>query len=119
VSRLARRLLTAPIRFYRRFLSPLKGPPSCRFHPTCSAYAIEAIEVHGVFKGGYLAVRRVLKCHPLHPGGLDPVPPRSQTAPARRPHGAASVPPRLLTDPRADGLERPGRPRTETPTEAS
>ncbi len=66
--------MVAPIRFYRRFLSPLKAAPSCRFHPTCSAYAIEAIEVHGVLRGGYLAVRRVLKCHPLHPGGFDPVP---------------------------------------------
>ncbi|MEJ2288913.1 MAG: membrane protein insertion efficiency factor YidD, partial [Deinococcales bacterium] len=81
MSRLARLLVTAPIRFYRRFLSPLKGAPSCRFHPTCSAYAIEAIEVHGVLKGSYLAVRRVLKCHPLHPGGFDPVPPRIERRP--------------------------------------
>jgi uncharacterized protein len=118
MSVLARRLVTAPIRFYRRFLSPLKGAPSCRFHPTCSAYAIEAIEVHGVFKGSYLAVRRVLKCHPLHPGGLDPVPPRAPAGSSRR-DGAASIPPRLLVDPRTDGIERPRRPRTETPTEAS
>jgi uncharacterized protein len=119
VSRLARRLLTAPIRFYRHFLSPLKGAPSCRFHPTCSAYAIEAIEVHGVFKGSYLAVRRVLKCHPLHPGGLDPVPPRPAPRRGRLGRESASIAPRLLPEPWADGLERPGRPRTETPTEAS
>jgi len=70
-------LLIGPILLYRRLLSPLKGTPSCRFHPTCSAYAVEAIETHGVFKGSYLALRRVLKCHPFHPGGLDPVPPKA------------------------------------------
>jgi hypothetical protein len=73
-------MVVAPIRFYRRVLSPLKGAPSCRFHPTCSAYAIEAIEVHGVLAGGVLALRRVLKCHPLHPGGFDPVPPSVRPA---------------------------------------
>jgi len=49
-------------------------PPSCRFAPTCSQYAIEAIEVHGAVKGGWLSVKRISKCHPLHPGGFDPVP---------------------------------------------
>lgn len=72
--RFLRVAVLALLRFYRRVLSPLKGTASCRFHPTCSAYAIEAIELHGVLKGGALAVRRVLKCHPLHPGGYDPVP---------------------------------------------
>lgn len=62
------------IRGYRRVLSPLKGAPSCRFHPTCSAYALEAVETHGVWRGLGLAVRRVAKCHPFHPGGFDPVP---------------------------------------------
>lgn len=114
MSRLGRRWATAPIRFYRRFLSPLKGAPSCRFHPTCSAYAIEAIEVHGVVKGTYLAVRRVLKCHPLHPGGFDPVPPRA--APRE---GAASVPPRLATEPSASARGGGGRHRHDSPTEAS
>jgi putative membrane protein insertion efficiency factor len=70
-----RRAVQAPIRFYRAFISPLK-PPTCRFAPTCSAYALEAIEVHGALKGSYLAVRRICKCHPFHPGGFDPVPPR-------------------------------------------
>ena len=62
------------IRGYRRVLSPLKGAPSCRFHPTCSAYALEAVETHGVWRGLGLAVRRIAKCHPFHPGGFDPVP---------------------------------------------
>jgi len=60
------------IKFYQRYISPLKKP-SCRFYPTCSQYAIEAINRYGVFKGGYMAVRRILKCHPFHPGGYDPV----------------------------------------------
>ena len=64
----------APIKVYRRVLSPLKPQPTCRFHPTCSAYAIEAITQHGVLKGCYLAIKRILKCHPFHPGGFDPVP---------------------------------------------
>jgi len=62
------------IRFYQVALSPLKGAPTCRFYPTCSQYALEAVEKHGALKGTYLAVRRVLKCHPFHPGGYDPVP---------------------------------------------
>ncbi|MGE5572493.1 MAG: membrane protein insertion efficiency factor YidD [Bacteroidota bacterium] len=60
--------------FYRKWLSPLKARPTCRFYPTCSAYAYQAIQKHGVFKGGYLAARRIVKCHPFHPGGYDPVP---------------------------------------------
>lgn len=62
-----------PIRAYRRWVSPLL-PPNCRFSPTCSAYAIEALERYGVVKGGWLAVRRVGRCHPWNPGGYDPVP---------------------------------------------
>jgi uncharacterized protein len=65
----------APIRFYRKFISPLK-PPTCRFYPTCSEYALEAIEVHGVAKGSWLAAKRIGRCHPFHPGGIDPVPPK-------------------------------------------
>jgi putative membrane protein insertion efficiency factor len=67
------RLLVWLIRGYQLFLSPLK-PPSCRFAPTCSHYAVEAIRRFGAWKGGWLAVRRILKCHPFHPGGIDPVP---------------------------------------------
>ncbi len=68
-------LLSLPIRFYRWTLSPLL-PPSCRYHPSCSAYALGALATHGPFKGLWLAARRVLRCHPFHEGGLDPVPPR-------------------------------------------
>ncbi len=57
---------------YQRFISPLKGP-SCRFYPTCSQYAVEAINKHGVFKGGFMALKRIGKCHPFHQGGYDPV----------------------------------------------
>lgn len=62
------------IRFYRKFLSPLKGHPTCRFVPTCSAYALEAFEKRGFFVGLFLTVRRLLRCNPFHPGGYDPVP---------------------------------------------
>ncbi|MEW6724988.1 MAG: membrane protein insertion efficiency factor YidD [Bacillota bacterium] len=68
-----KRLLRAGIIFYRRVISPLKGP-TCRFHPTCSAYALEAIDKYGALRGGWLALKRVFRCHPFHPGGYDPVP---------------------------------------------
>lgn len=67
-------LLLGIIRFYQRFLSPMKGGPTCRFHPTCSQYAYEAVDKHGAVRGVYMGVRRVLRCHPFHPGGYDPVP---------------------------------------------
>ena len=69
-----KRLLTLPIRFYSYFISPWL-PPSCRYTPTCSAYAQQAIEVHGPAYGSYLAARRLCRCHPWAPGGHDPVPP--------------------------------------------
>lgn len=65
--------LMALVRFYRRYLSPLR-PPCCRFMPTCSQYALEALEKYGAVKGGYLALRRILRCNPLCKGGYDPVP---------------------------------------------
>lgn len=68
-----KRLLIGLIKGYRNFLSPL-FPPSCRFQPTCSQYAIEAIDRFGIWKGSGLAIWRILRCHPFHPGGYDPVP---------------------------------------------
>ena len=68
-----RRAMLAAIRFYRRQISP-SIPPSCRFTPTCSAYALEAIERYGALKGGWMAFLRILRCNPFHPGGYDPVP---------------------------------------------
>ena len=65
--------LIRAIRFYQRALSPLTGP-SCRFTPTCSAFAIDAIDRHGVLAGGWLAFRRILRCHPFGGQGYDPVP---------------------------------------------
>ncbi|MFP7169245.1 membrane protein insertion efficiency factor YidD [Terribacillus sp. 7520-G] len=67
------KVFLALIRFYRRFISPLT-PPSCRFYPTCSQYGLEAIKRHGAWKGGWLTVKRISKCHPFHRGGFDPVP---------------------------------------------
>jgi uncharacterized protein len=74
-----RRGLLAVIRFYSRAISPAL-PARCRFYPTCSAYAAEAIERHGALRGGWLAVRRLGKCAPWHPGGVDPVPPAHSDA---------------------------------------
>lgn len=66
-------LLIAPLRFYRYAISPLLGR-NCRFYPTCSEYAIEAVERHGALRGGLLAAKRVGRCHPFNSGGYDPVP---------------------------------------------
>lgn len=67
-------LLILAIRGYRQLISPL-FPPTCRFQPTCSQYALTAVERFGPLKGGWLALRRITRCHPFHPGGYDPVPP--------------------------------------------
>ena len=75
------RVLLAVIGAYRRWVSPLSGP-RCRFAPSCSAYAVESIETHGAARGSWLALRRIAKCHPFHPGGYDPVP--EATRPAAR-----------------------------------
>lgn len=76
-----RRALLAAVGFYSRAISPAL-PPRCRFYPTCSAYAAEAIERHGAARGSWLAVRRILKCAPWHPGGVDPVPGTAGTSEA-------------------------------------
>ncbi|MFS0722785.1 membrane protein insertion efficiency factor YidD [Paenibacillus sp. 1P07SE] len=78
-----RQLLKMPVLFYRKVISPLK-PPTCRFYPSCSAYALEALETHGAARGSWLTVKRICKCHPFHPGGIDYVPPRKPEI-ARRP----------------------------------
>ena len=72
----ARRAALGAIALYRRILSPLLGP-RCRFHPSCSDYAAQAIERHGLARGGWLSLRRIARCNPLFAGGLDPVPERS------------------------------------------
>jgi len=72
-----KKIMLAVIRFYRKHISPLL-PPMCRYYPTCSSYAIEAIEVHGAFKGFFLALFRLLRCNQLFPGGYDPVPPKKE-----------------------------------------
>ena len=74
-----RKILIVLIGVYRYLLSPFLGN-NCRFYPSCSHYAQEAVETHGVARGGWLALRRILRCHPWHPGGVDPVPPRAGSA---------------------------------------
>ena len=69
---LFKRVLVFIIRLYQKYISPLKKP-CCRFYPTCSQYAVEAILKYGVLKGGLMSARRILKCHPFNPGGYDPV----------------------------------------------
>ena len=87
------RVLLVPIRIYRKFISPAL-PPTCRFEPSCSAYAVEALTTHGALRGSWLTVRRLLRCGPWHPGGYDPVPPRhtdlDEPAPAGPDHHTAA-----------------------------
>lgn len=72
-----RKIIIGLLRAYQLLISPIIGP-SCRFYPSCSEYAIEAVKSHGIFKGCFLAVRRVLRCHPGCEGGLDPVPEKTK-----------------------------------------
>ncbi|MDI6601533.1 MAG: membrane protein insertion efficiency factor YidD [Thermoanaerobacteraceae bacterium] len=67
-----KRFFIGCIRFYQRFISPMK-PPSCRFYPTCSEYALQAIQKYGVLKGSWLSLWRILRCNPWNPGGYDPL----------------------------------------------
>ena len=91
--RAAVRLWLAPVRFYRRFLSPLKGQSSCRYTPTCSAYAMDAVEEWGILCGTLLAVLRILRCNPFSRGGYDPVPRRAEVlARIRRRFGRQASP---------------------------
>ena len=68
-----KKILILLIRFYQKFISPM-FPAKCRFYPTCSQYTLEAVKEHGAIKGTYLGIKRILKCHPFHDGGYDPVP---------------------------------------------
>jgi hypothetical protein len=82
-------MLMVPIAGYRRFVSPLLGP-HCRFAPSCSAYALEAIRKHGALRGTWLALRRLARCHPFNPGGFDPVPPPVRHKRLSPPEGVSS-----------------------------
>ncbi len=74
-----KKILIKFVRFYQKHLSKLKGASCCRFYPNCSAYAIEALQVHGALKGSALSVWRILRCNPFCKGGVDPVPPPKNT----------------------------------------
>ena len=110
------RVLLAAVRFYQRAISPA-FPPRCRFEPSCSAYAAEALEVHGAARGSWLALRRLAKCAPWHPGGLDLVPAARVRSGVRGTAGeghssstsAQSAAPSATPAPPARGARRPGR----------
>ena len=99
------RLLLGVVGFYQRAVSPAL-PPRCRFAPTCSAYAVEAVEVHGAARGSWLALRRLAKCAPWHPGGVDLVPPRSGTAEPAHSSGTAASDPLTPPAPPVDDVRR-------------
>lgn len=86
-----RGLLALPVWLYRKVISPMK-PRTCRFHPTCSTYAIEALMTHGALRGSWLTVRRLCRCHPLCEAGFDPVPPRRGADVTPSPSGTDPAP---------------------------
>lgn len=85
-------LMMKLVRGYQLLISPL-FPPSCRFYPSCSHYALEALNTHGAVRGGWLAIRRIGRCHPFTPGGYDPVPPKMQGSPKPPVSPKAPAPP--------------------------
>lgn len=87
-----RNILILLIRAYRYLISPLLGP-HCRFYPTCSCYAQTALEQHGLIRGGWLGLRRLSRCHPWHPGGVDPVPEKNEIRPQKKPNHQNSLAP--------------------------
>ncbi len=108
------RLLALPliglIRFYQLVISPLT-PPTCRYYPSCSAYAVTSLQRFGPIKGTWLAVRRLLRCHPWAPGGVDHVPERAHTASVGVPHvGAPSTPASAVPGPTSDAPGATGAP---------
>ncbi len=86
-----RRLLTALVRLYQ-ILTRSWMPPVCRFHPSCSDYTLQALHIHGALRGTFLGARRILRCHPFHPGGYDPVPPAPRAIEALDEQGASTAP---------------------------
>jgi len=90
------RLLTLLVRGYQLVLSPLLGP-RCRFYPSCSSYAVQALSTHGALRGSWLAARRLLRCHPWNPGGVDHVPPAGSRTGHGRHHSSGSTTPTLRT----------------------
>ena len=98
----------ALIRFYRKFLSPLKGRPCCRFTPTCSAYAIEAFQKRGFFIGFILTVWRILRCQPFCAGGYDPVPEKGQPIRSKKRKDTNEEEPKLICEDYLARRERHG-----------
>ena len=110
VRRLPVLALTLVVRGYQLYVSPLLGP-RCRFYPSCSAYALTALQRHGALRGSWLAVRRLARCHPWNPGGVDHVPPAAAgRGSVRPPHRSASSPVAAAPGPQpADRSAAPGR----------
>jgi putative membrane protein insertion efficiency factor len=98
------------IRFYQRFISPLKGRPTCRFTPSCSAYGLEAFRKRGFFVGFFLTVRRILRCNPFDPGGYDPVPEKGQPIRSKKRKDKQENEPKLICQDYVLRRERHGRP---------